>query len=148
MRQRQGTASATSKGSSSGEASEEKSSDGAEIRTTVHVGNPKRSSVVWLALLLIITYCCSSIYRHQFQNMPVPLTAENAGKRGFSEIEAVKHVKALTEVGPHPVGSEALHLALQVGSSTMLVFFSNFCCSYFLLILWITSIKRKMLWTS
>lgn len=113
MRQRQGTASATSKGSSSGEASEEKSSDGAEIRTTAHVGNPRRSSVVWLALLLIITYCCSTIYRHQFQNMPVPLTAENAGKRGFSEIEAVKHVKALTEVGPHPVGSEALHLALQ-----------------------------------
>ncbi|KAK7379758.1 hypothetical protein VNO78_34276 [Psophocarpus tetragonolobus] len=106
MRQRRETA------SSSGEASE-KSSDDAEIRTTVHVGNPRRSSFVWLALFLIATYCCSSIYHYQFQSMPVPLAAEEAGKRGFSEIEAFKHVKALTEVGPHPVGSEALHLALQ-----------------------------------
>ncbi|TKY51585.1 Endoplasmic reticulum metallopeptidase 1 [Spatholobus suberectus] len=112
MRQRRETASAASKGSSSGEASKE-SSNGAESRTTVHVGNPRRSSFVWLALLLIITYSCSSIYHHQFQSMPVPLTAEEAGKRGFSEIEAFKHVKALTEVGPHPVGSEALHHALQ-----------------------------------
>ncbi|RDX80741.1 Endoplasmic reticulum metallopeptidase 1, partial [Mucuna pruriens] len=106
MRQRRESA------SSSGEASEN-SSDGAEMRSTVQVGNPKRSSFVWLALLMIIIYCCSSIYHHQFQSMPVPLTAEMAGKRGFSEIEAFKHVKALTELGPHPVGSEALHLALQ-----------------------------------
>lgn len=120
MRQRRETAPASSKGSSSGEASE-KSNDGAEIQTTVNVANPRRSSFVWLALLLIVTYCCSSIYHYQFQSMPVPLTAEEAGKRGFSEIEALKHVKALTEVGPHPVGSEALHLAVQVGSSTLLV---------------------------
>ena len=59
----------------------------------------------------------------------MPLTAEEAGKRGFSEIEAFKHVRALTQVGPHPVGSEAL----QVGSSTLLIFFSHCCCSYFLL---------------
>lgn len=134
MRQRRETASASSKGSSSGEASEEESSsNGAEIRTTAYVGNPRRSSFVWLAFLLIITYFCSSIYHYQFQSMPVPLTAEEAGKRGFSEIEAFKHVRALTQVGPHPVGSEALHLALQVGSSTLLIFFSHCCCSYFLL---------------
>jgi len=118
MWQRHETASAASKGSISGEASE-KSSDGADIRTAVTVGNPRRSSFVWLALLLIIIYCCSSIYHYQFQSMPVPLTAEEAGKRGFSEIEAFKHVKALTEVGPHPVGYEALHLAVQVHSSTL-----------------------------
>lgn len=130
MRQRRETASASSKGSSSGEASEEESSsNGAEIRTTAYVGNPRRSSFVWLALLLIITYCCSSIYHYQFQSMPVPLTAEEAGKRGFSEIETFKHVRALTQLGPHPVGSEAL----QVGSSTLLIFCSHCCCSYFLL---------------
>ncbi|XP_047182011.1 endoplasmic reticulum metallopeptidase 1 isoform X2 [Vigna umbellata] len=112
MRQRRETASAASKGSIGGEESEE-SSEGAESRIAVHIGNPRRSSFVWLALLLIIIYCCSSIYHYQFQSMPVPLTADEAGKRGFSEIEAFKHVKALTEVGPHPVGSEALHLAVQ-----------------------------------
>ncbi|XP_052730912.1 uncharacterized protein LOC108326028 isoform X2 [Vigna angularis] len=112
MRQRRETASAASKGSIGGEESEE-SGEGAESRTAVHIGNPRRSSFVWLALLLIIIYCCSSIYHYQFQSMPVPLTADEAGKRGFSEIEAFKHVKALTEVGPHPVGSEALHLAVQ-----------------------------------
>lgn len=46
--------------------------------------------------------------------MPPPLTADQAGKRGFSEFEAIKHVKALTELGPHPVGSDALDRALQV----------------------------------
>ncbi|KAG4924338.1 hypothetical protein JHK87_049878 [Glycine soja] len=44
--------------------------------------------------------------------MPVPLTAEEAGKRGFSEIETFKHVRALTQLGPHPVGSEALQYVL------------------------------------
>jgi len=121
MRQRRETASDASEGSISGEASE-MSSDGAEIRTAVRIGNPRRSSFVWLTLLLIIIYSCSSIYHYQFQSMPVPLTAEEAGKRGFSEIEAFKHVKALTEVGPHPVGSEALDIALQVNSSTLLIF--------------------------
>ncbi|KAG4935934.1 hypothetical protein JHK85_050853 [Glycine max] len=106
--------SSSSEGSSSGEASEEESSsNGAEIRTTAYVGNPRRSSFVWLALLLIITYFCSSIYHYQFQSMPVPLTAEEAaGKRGFSEIETFKHVRALTQLGPHPVGSEALQYVL------------------------------------
>lgn len=112
MSKRRETASAASKGSSDGEASE-KSSNGAEMRTTVQVGNPRRSSFVWLALLLIITYSCSSVYHHQFQRLPVPLSAGEAGKRGFSEIEAFQHVKALTEIGPHPVGSDALLHAVQ-----------------------------------
>ncbi|WJX20362.1 hypothetical protein P8452_09926 [Trifolium repens] len=114
MRKRRETASVASKGSNSdADASEKKSSNDAEIRTVVSVGNSKRSSISWLALFFIISYSCSAIYQYQFQNMPVPLTAEQAGKRGFSEVEAFSHVKALTEVGPHPVGSEALHQALQ-----------------------------------
>ncbi|KAF3958654.1 hypothetical protein CMV_016457 [Castanea mollissima] len=54
-----------------------------------------------------------SVYQHQFQNLPAPLTAEKAGKRGFSEIEALKHVQALTDLGPHSVGSDALDLAFE-----------------------------------
>ncbi|GAU15874.1 hypothetical protein TSUD_40950 [Trifolium subterraneum] len=114
MPKRRETASVISKGSNSGgDGSEKKSSNDGEIRTVVSVGNSKRSSISWLALFFIISYSCSAIYQYQFQNMPVPLTAEQAGKRGFSEVEAFSHVKALTEVGPHPVGSEALHQALQ-----------------------------------
>jgi hypothetical protein len=120
MRKRRETASVGS--NSGGDGSEKQSSNDGEIRTVVSVGNSKRSSISWLALFFIISYSCSAIYQYQFQNMPAPLTAEQAGKRGFSEVEAFSHVKALTEVGPHPVGSEALHQALQVGFSTLLIF--------------------------
>ncbi|CAL0316102.1 unnamed protein product [Lupinus luteus] len=114
MRRRSEAVSAeASKGSSSGDAIDKSTNGGAEVYTNAYIGNPRRSSLVWLALFLIITYCCSAIYNYQFQNMPVPLTADQAGKRGFSEIEAFKHVKAMAEVGPHPVGSDALNLALQ-----------------------------------
>ncbi|XP_028782122.1 endoplasmic reticulum metallopeptidase 1 [Neltuma alba] len=89
------------------------STDDEDSQINFHLGNPRRSSYMWLTLFVVITYCCSAIYRYQFENMPVPLTAEQAGKRGFSEIEALKHVKALTELGPHPVASEALDSALQ-----------------------------------
>lgn len=119
MRKRRETAPVASKESNSGDASEKKS---AEIRNNVVVGSSRRSSIAWLALFFVIAYSCSAIHQYQFQNMPLPLTAEQAGKRGFSEIEAFGHVKALTEVGPHPVGSEALHQALQVGFSTLLIF--------------------------
>ncbi|XP_019434037.1 PREDICTED: endoplasmic reticulum metallopeptidase 1-like [Lupinus angustifolius] len=114
MRRRKEAVSAeASKGSSSGDAIDKSTDGGAKVYTNAYIGNPRRSSFVWLALFLIITYCCSAIYNYQFQNMPVPLTADQAGKRGFSEIEAFKHVKSLTEFGPHPVGSDALNLALQ-----------------------------------
>lgn len=43
----------------------------------------------------------------------MPLNAEQAGKRGFSEGSAMEHVKYLTRLGPHPVGSDALDLAVQ-----------------------------------
>ncbi|CAK7325464.1 unnamed protein product [Dovyalis caffra] len=72
-----------------------------------------RSGSVWLVLSAVIIYSCYSVHYYQFENLPLPLTAEHAGKRGFSEIQALKHVKALTEFGPHPVGSDSLDLALQ-----------------------------------
>lgn len=123
MRKRREAVSVASKGSTSGgAASEKKTSNDAKVRVVVGGGNSKRSSISWLALFFIIAYSCSAIYKYQFQNMPLPLTADQAGKRGFSEIEAFSHVKALTEVGPHPVGSEALNQALQVRFSTLLIF--------------------------
>lgn len=73
----------------------------------------QRSSYVWLSLLLLIIYGFRAIYQQQFEKLPIPLSAEQAGKRGFSEVEALKHVKALTTLGPHPVGSDALDLALE-----------------------------------
>ncbi|KAI4351377.1 hypothetical protein L6164_005747 [Bauhinia variegata] len=112
MRRRPVPSSTESESSSSQQASSN-AADGEDTQINVHVGNQKRSSFVWLTLFLIITYCCSSIYRYQFENLPLPLTAQEAGKRGFSEIEAIKHVKALTQLGPHYVGSELLDLALQ-----------------------------------
>ncbi|KAI4382731.1 hypothetical protein MLD38_008656 [Melastoma candidum] len=79
----------------------------------VRPGRPRRSPAVWLTLFAILAYCSWAVYYYQFESMPMPLTAEQAGKRGFSEIEAMKHVKALTDFGPHPVGSDALDLAVQ-----------------------------------
>ncbi|KAJ8506521.1 hypothetical protein OPV22_007407 [Ensete ventricosum] len=38
---------------------------------------------------------------------------QEQGKRGFSEVSALEHVKYLTKLGPHPVGSDALELAVQ-----------------------------------
>lgn len=80
----------------------------------LHMKGPKRSPFVWLTLFLAIVYGSWSVYEYQFESLPLPLTAEQAGKRGFSEFEALKHVKALTELGPHSLGSDALHLALEV----------------------------------
>lgn len=80
----------------------------------VHVSIPRRSPFVWLTLFGVIIYCSWAVYDYQFVSLPMPLTTEQAGKRGFSEIEAMEHVKALTDLGPHPVGSDALDLAIQV----------------------------------
>ncbi|KAK3017384.1 hypothetical protein RJ639_006319 [Escallonia herrerae] len=75
--------------------------------------SPKRSGYAILALLVLIINGSWAVHHYQFENMPEPLSAEQAGKRGFSEEKAMKHVKALTELGPHPVGSDALDVALQ-----------------------------------
>jgi len=87
---------------------------GANIVRVQSQSGPRRSPLVWLTLFALITYSSWAVYQYQYENLPPPLTAEEAGKRGFSEVEALKHVKALTQLGPHSVGSEALDLALQV----------------------------------
>ncbi|CAI9754547.1 unnamed protein product [Fraxinus pennsylvanica] len=73
----------------------------------------KRSSYVILALFVLVIYGTWGVYHYQYESLPAPLTLEQVGKRGFSEHEAMKHVVALTRLGPHPVGSVALDRALQ-----------------------------------
>ncbi|CAM8889096.1 unnamed protein product [Rhodiola kirilowii] len=77
------------------------------------VRKPHRSGKVWLALFVVILNSAWGVYHYQFENMPLPLGAEHVGKRGFSEIEAIKHVEALTGFGPHPVGSDELDQAVE-----------------------------------
>ncbi|KAI3849724.1 hypothetical protein MKW98_026638 [Papaver atlanticum] len=73
----------------------------------------KRSSLVWISLLCVFTYSSWAVHHYQFDVLPRPLSLKQAGKRGFSEELAVKHLKSLADFGPHPVGSDALDLALQ-----------------------------------
>lgn len=97
--------------SSSNAQEEEACDDGGVIPPRLRSAN--RSSYVMLTLCAIIMYSSWSVYHYQFDNLPAPLSAQQAGKRGFSEIEAMKHVKALADLGPHSVGSDAVDIALQ-----------------------------------
>ncbi|XP_050250124.1 uncharacterized protein LOC126697256 isoform X4 [Quercus robur] len=99
--------------SASQEPSLESEIDQKDAGAKVRVNSPRRSPFVFLTLFALIVYSSWSVYQHQFQNLPAPLTAEKAGKRGFSEIETLKHVQALTDLGPHSVGSDALDLAFE-----------------------------------
>lgn len=80
----------------------------------IYVNGAKRSGSTWIVMFGMALYSAWSVYHYQFEQMPLPLSGEQAGKRGFSEIQAMEHVKALTELGPHPVGSQALDRAMQV----------------------------------
>ncbi|KAJ8759909.1 hypothetical protein K2173_010010 [Erythroxylum novogranatense] len=95
--------------------SDRERSDAAEEKKRSSMGpiTARRSGSTWLLFFGLMIYSSWAVYNYQYQNLPQPLTAEQAGKRGFSEVEAMKHVKALTEFGPHPVGSNALELAVQ-----------------------------------
>lgn len=74
----------------------------------------RRGAYLLLGLLIIFFHGSWSVYQIQFGSLPLPLDAKQAGKRGFSEASALEHVKYLTSLGPHPVGSDSLELAIQV----------------------------------
>lgn len=99
-----------------------KTDEEAKLNHGIQIRTARRSGFTWLTLFAVIVYSSWAVYQYQYENLPVPLTAEQAGKRGFSEVAAMKHVKALTELGPHTIGSDAIELALQVGSIKPLVF--------------------------
>ncbi|CAA0825312.1 Zn-dependent exopeptidases superfamily protein [Striga hermonthica] len=100
---------------SSGETKNQENSTG-RVNTTLKDQNlvlaAKRSSFVIFALLVLAVYGAWGVYHYQFERLPIPLSSQQVGKRGFSEHEALKHVKALARLGPHPVGSDALESAL------------------------------------
>jgi len=81
----------------------------------------RRGAYLLLGLLIIFLHGSWSVYQIQFGSLPLPLDAEQAGKRGFSEASALKHVKYLTGLGPHPVGSDSLDRAIQVVHSCSLL---------------------------
>mgnify|MGYP004715307763 CR=1 FL=1 len=111
MRKRPNSSSAAkSNSSTSGDTSDKK---GPQNSDDVVVA-AKRSTFVVLTLFVLVVNGSWAIYHYQFESLPAPLSAVQVGKRGFSELEAIKHVKALTQFGPHPVGSDALDRALQV----------------------------------
>ncbi|KAL8159847.1 hypothetical protein V2J09_001384 [Rumex salicifolius] len=89
------------------------SSSSSDSLARLRLQGPKRSSYVMLTLFVLVIYSSWSVHHYQFDNLPAPLTAEQAGKRGFSEYAAMKHVQALTGLGPHSVGSHELDLAVQ-----------------------------------
>ncbi|KAM0002230.1 putative peptidase M28 [Helianthus debilis subsp. tardiflorus] len=99
-----------SKNSSDGVSKSGKAVDQEKIRNVV---TAKRSGYTVVALFILIVHGIWAVHRYQFEILPDPLTAQQVGKRGFSEEEAMKHVEELTQLGPHPVGSDNLELGLQ-----------------------------------
>ncbi|GFP82846.1 endoplasmic reticulum metallopeptidase 1 [Phtheirospermum japonicum] len=116
MRQRAKTSS--SKSNSPSDDTVNKENSGAKVSTSVPKGKnvtltATRSSYVILALFVLAIYGAWAVYHYQFETLPVPLSSEQVGKRGFSEHEAMKHVRSLARLGPHSVGSDALETALK-----------------------------------
>lgn len=99
----------------------------------------QRSAYLWLTLFTLLLNGFWAVYHYQYESLPFPVNAEQAGKRGFSEVSAMTHVKYLSELGPHPVGSDALDLALQVqfflAFPVFLILLPRFSCSKRLLLL-------------
>ncbi|KAE8814431.1 endoplasmic reticulum metallopeptidase 1 [Hordeum vulgare] len=101
------------RGRGSSVSTQEKPNADAAVDSDKYNSRHKRSAYLLLGLFILFLHGSWSVYRMQFANLPLPLNAEQAGKRGFSEASALKHVKYLTSLGPHPVGSDALDLAVQ-----------------------------------
>lgn len=74
-----------------------------------------KAALDWSAMLLVLVYGGYLAHYYGTLSLPAPQSAHAAGPGGFSEETAYAHVKALTQFGPHPVGSDALDLALEVG---------------------------------
>jgi len=75
--------------------------------------SPAKAALNWAALLFVLINSSWLVYHFQYERLPWPQTPDQAGKRGFSEVRAIGHVKALTKLGPHPVGSDALDQAVK-----------------------------------
>lgn len=81
-----------------------------------------RAAANWLSMLVSLMFGMWWLSRYQTELLPPPVSERAAGIRGFSEERAYRHVKALTSLGPHPVGSDALNRAIQVHLSFWFLF--------------------------
>ncbi|XP_051121228.1 uncharacterized protein LOC127244779 isoform X2 [Andrographis paniculata] len=89
-------------------------------KNNVNVFRTRRSSEEILALFITVLCGGWAVYYYQYQNLPAALTLEQAGSTGFSEYEALKHVRNLTQWGPHSVGSTELDNAIKYVESVAL----------------------------
>jgi hypothetical protein len=78
------------------------------------------AALEWLLMVVLMAYIFYLVKKYQSDKLAVPLSLEEAGSRGFSEIAAKEHISALVELGPHPVGTKALDKALMVVYRTLL----------------------------
>jgi len=72
------------------------------------------AALVWLATLVGVSSVAWLIYNHTANVLPKPVSEDAAGKDGFSEERALRHVKFLADLGPRPIGSSALRHGVQV----------------------------------
>nr|GMD35325.1 endoplasmic reticulum metallopeptidase 1 isoform X1 [Ipomoea batatas]GMD37040.1 endoplasmic reticulum metallopeptidase 1 isoform X1 [Ipomoea batatas]GME21127.1 endoplasmic reticulum metallopeptidase 1 isoform X1 [Ipomoea batatas] len=73
----------------------------------------ERSGYEILVLFAFVICGTWGVYHYQFKVLPEALSPEDAGVTGFSEEAAMAHDKALSSLGPHPLGSAVLDTALQ-----------------------------------
>ena len=84
----------------------------------------------WLSMLVALMFGTYLAYRYQTEGLPTPLLEKVAGVRGFSEERAYRHVKALTALGPHPVGTDTLQRAVQVQNFKCYFSYCLFCSPF------------------
>nr|GMD32100.1 endoplasmic reticulum metallopeptidase 1 isoform X1 [Ipomoea batatas] len=73
----------------------------------------ERSGYEILVLLAFVICGTWGVFHYQFKVLPEALSPEDAGVTGFSEEAAMAHDKALSSLGPHPLGSAVLDTALE-----------------------------------
>ncbi|KAK8611128.1 hypothetical protein V6N13_131190 [Hibiscus sabdariffa] len=112
-----------------------------QLNHSIRIRTPRRSGFTLLTLLGVIVYASWAVYQYQYGSLPVPLTAEQAGKRGFSEVEAMKHVRELTELGPHTIGSDAIELALQLSLVVLIVISSDVRIALYILLMQLYNVQ-------
>ncbi|OAE27479.1 hypothetical protein AXG93_3911s1620 [Marchantia polymorpha subsp. ruderalis] len=75
--------------------------------------NTRGAAFEWLLMLVLVGYAAWVTYYFQVEQLPPPLSGIGAGIPGFAEERAYEHVFALSNLGPHPVGTSALDDAIQ-----------------------------------
>nr|GLL34973.1 endoplasmic reticulum metallopeptidase 1-like [Ipomoea trifida] len=73
----------------------------------------ERSGYEILVLFAFVICGTWGVFHYQFKVLPEALSPEDAGVTGFSEEAAMAHDKALSSLGPHPLGSAVLDTALE-----------------------------------